>query len=81
MRNYPLRNKNKQTDKKLAYILSRISEPPSYRDIYYIGRQFVMNIKLADMANKKNKKKMYIFYFVLTLKRLRRMLKTLLTLI
>lgn len=77
MRNYPLKNKNKQTDKKLVYIFSRISEPPFYRDIYYIGRQFVMNIKLADMANKQtnkqNKKKMYIFYFVLTLKRLRRM--------
>ena len=31
MRNYQLRNKYKQAAKKLAYIVSRISEPPSYR--------------------------------------------------
>ena len=46
MSNYQLRNNNKQPLPKLVYILSKISEPPSYRDIYDIGRQFVMNKNL-----------------------------------
>ena len=64
MRNYPLRNKYKQAAKKLAYIVSRISEPLSYRDIYCIWGQLVTNIKPSDMAHIRLRKDVYILFYI-----------------
>ena len=65
MRNYPLRNKYKQAAKKLAYIVSRISEPPSYKRLYLETvcdeyKTFWHGIHMTE-------KNMCIFYFTLTL--------------
>lgn len=83
MRNYPLRNKQqqqqqKQASKKLAYILSRISEPPSYRERHLLHLKTVCGLyKTCWHSTQKTEKKMYIFHFTLTLNRWKKDLKNL----